>query len=622
MSCKVSLVRDHAPKMTFLKLALLLGMMLVLSVTLIPSSSADTQQLGKCSISISLQPLTLYYPTLPASGRGFAEVVSVSYSSDLMNSSFQLQYYDGITWSYLTTFSGNSFQYNFVDVGVYSNWAHAGSNELRAEAVPEGCDSNIATLAVVQSGNEGVFQDASLWIVIAAASALLIVLSRVVPTKWFLVIAGAIYLGLVPFTGQRYDVYFLYSSGIRLLDKVSPFSAGSPPLYPSPLKWAYPPLYVPYSSLSYLIYSAISGVPVPNNAALTFPGYFTSIYEVWEAFVPKSLPVLVTLLKLPMVASTFVTYSILSKSIGTKTALTFWIANPFVIFITSIWGQIDPIATAFAVASIYFAKKEKFGPAYLMGGLGAITKVWPTLLIPLILVIHFKKVGLMPALRKLVWLVPPILVFVALYGAYGNLLQSLFVLAYSRGVPTYGGEFVVNGLTWQQILVGLHFPPVPILLYVGLPVLILVILLAYFRRGSIEVYLLTALLVVFLSYNYVNPQYFFWLVPLFLLLGKRFQGALYSALPMIYIALSYNILYFLSPVLVYDAYQGPAAIIEQLKVNVFYNSPFLVVGLFGIVASVIYLLSLLDILGVLGRIRKARVKLSGSQELSVLKQAA
>ncbi len=481
-----------------------------------------------------------------------------------------------------------------MNLGVYSNWARIGTNLLRAEAIPQGCDSNNATLTVVQSGNEGVFQDAGIWIVIAAASAFLIVLSRILPTKWFLVIAGVTYVGLIPFTGQRYDVYFLYSSGIRLLDRVSPFSPGNPAIYPSPLKWAYPPLYVPYSSLSYLIYSAISGVSVPSSASLTFPGYFTSIYDVWEAFVPKSFPLLVSLLKLPMILSTFVIYSLLSKSIGTKTALTFWIANPFVIFITSIWGQIDPIAAAFAVGSIYLAKKEKFGPAYLMAGLGAITKVWPALLIPIIFVLRFRKVEFVPALKELVWLVPPALISVAVYGAYGNLFQSLFVLAYSRGVPTYGGEFVVNGLTWQQLLTQLHFPPVPILLYIGVPALILVVVLAYKQRGSIESYLLIGLLVVFLSYNYVNPQYFFWLVPVFLLLGKKFQGALYSALPMVYIALSYNILYFLSPVLVYDVYEGPAAIIEQLKVNTFYNSPLLIVGFFGIAASTIYLLSLLE----------------------------
>ena len=334
-------------------------------------------------------------------------------------------------------------------------------------------------------------------------------------------IAGVTYVGLIPFTGQRYDVYFLYSSGIRLLDRVSPFSPGNPAIYPSPLKWAYPPLYIPYSSLSYLIYSAISGVSVPSSASLTFPGYFTSIYDVWEAFVPKSFPLLVSLLKLPMILSTFVIYSLLSKSIGTKTALTFWIANPFVIFITSIWGQIDPIAAAFAVGSIYLAKKEKFGPAYLMAGLGAITKVWPALLIPIIFVLRFRKVEFVPALKELVWLVPPALISVALYGAYGNLFQSLFVLAYSRGVPTYGGEFVVNGLTWQQLLTQLHFPPVPILLYIGVPSLILVVILAYKQRGSIESYLLIGLLVVFLSYNYVNPQYFFWLIRSFCCSGKN-----------------------------------------------------------------------------------------------------
>ncbi len=225
-------------------------------------------------------------------------------------------------------------------------------------------------------------------------------------------------------------------------------------------------------------------------------------------------------------------------------------------------------------------------------------------MIPIIFVLRLKKVGFASSIKELTWLLPPILITLVLYGAYGNLLQSVFVFAYARGVPTYAGEFIVNGLTWQQVLVGLHFPPIQLLLFIGLPALILIIILAYKQKGSIESYLLLMLLVVFLSYNYVNPQYFYWLVPLFLLLGKKFQGALYSALPMMYIALSYNILYFVSPVLVYDVYAGPASIIEQLKVDAFYNSPLLIVGLFGIASSLIYLLSLLDVLGVLRRMRR------------------
>jgi len=596
------------------KFVLLLGAIMFVSLSFLPFSSATSQQQNTCSITISLQPPTLDYPSLPSSGTGFAEVVGVSYSPDLVNSSFQLQYFNGQEWSVLSTFSGNSVQYNFVYVGVYSDWAHYGSNTLRVEAIFKGCNSNSATLTIVKTGDEGVLEDASIWIIIAVASALIILLSRILPTKLFLVIAGATYLGLAPFTGQRYDVYFLYSSGIRLLDRVSPFFPGNPPLYPFPLKWAYPPLYVPYSSLSYIIYQAITGAPVPSNAALVYPGFYTSIYEVWEAFVPQTLPVLVFLLKVPMIASTFVIFGILSNSIGRKTALTFWLANPFVIFITSMWGQIDPIATAFAVGSIYLAKKEKFGPAYLLAGLGAATKVWPAALIPIIFVLRIKKVGFMTSIRELSWLVPPIAITLLLYGASGNLLQSIFVFAYARGVPTYAGEFIVNGLTWQQVLVGLHFPPFPLLLFIGLPALIIVIILAYKQKGSIASYLLIMLLVVFLSYNYVNPQYFFWLVPLFLMLEKKFQGALYSALPMMYIALSYNILYFISPVLVYDVYAGPAAIIEQLKVDAFYNSPLLIVGLFGLAASAIYLISLLDVLGILKKMgRKGRLRILGSE---------
>ncbi|MDA4130525.1 MAG: DUF2029 domain-containing protein [Thaumarchaeota archaeon] len=440
----------------------------------------------------------------------------------------------------------------------------------------------------------GVFQDLAIWVVLVAFSILLLVLSRLLPTKIFLAISSAVYVILAAPTGQRYDVYFLYSSGIRFLEGINPFYSGNPSMFPGALKWAYPPGYVPYSSLSFLLYSIITKTPIPSNSSLTYPGFFANPYEVWETFIPSSLPILVLILKVPMILSAFAIFYILSKKIGTRAASTFWLANPFVIFISSIWGQIDPIATAFAVGSVYLASRDRYGTAYFFAGLGAIIKIWPAILIPLIFLKRLKKgdAGLKHSLREILWILPSILFSVLIYGINGSLVQSIFVLVYARGVPTYAGEFSVNGLTWQQVLPLFHSPPIPVFLFVGIPAFVLVAVLAYKKELSIEELTLVLLLFVFLSYNYVNPQYFYWLIPFFLLIKRNIQAILYSVLPVVFITLAYNILYFVSPVFVYDVNASPLGQIEQAKVAQFYGNSIHPVAISGVVSSIFYSISL------------------------------
>ncbi len=88
---RVSKVRDIITEMKITKILLLSGAILVLSISILPFSAASSPQQDLCSINVSLQPPTLYYPSLPSSGAGFGEVVSITYSPDLVNSSFQLQ---------------------------------------------------------------------------------------------------------------------------------------------------------------------------------------------------------------------------------------------------------------------------------------------------------------------------------------------------------------------------------------------------------------------------------------------------------------------------------------------------------------------------------------------------
>src|SRR5262249_20992724 len=155
---------------------------------------------------------------------------------------------------------------------------------------------------------------------------------------------------------------------------------------------------------------------LPTVSSLTWPGWYTATYNVYEAFVPRSLPVLVLLLKVPMVVSAALTGLLLKKMTGDGANAVWWLANPLVILVASIWGQLDPIATLFGVASIDYFERRKMYHAYLFASLGAAIKVWPVLLIPFYLIITVKEGGL-KALKPTSAILPVLGATIGIYSA-------------------------------------------------------------------------------------------------------------------------------------------------------------------------------------------------------------
>jgi Gpi18-like mannosyltransferase len=312
---------------------------------------------------------------------------------------------------------------------------------------------------------------------------------------------------------------------------------------------------------------------LPSVAALTWPGWLTSTYNVFQAFVPSTLPIIVSLLKLPIIACAILTGLLLRKMTGADSSVAWWIANPLVILVGSIWGQIDPIATLLALASVYYFQKEKEYHAYLLASFGAAVKIWPVLVVPIFLVISLKRRGL-AAFKPLVAVLPALLVTLVVYGFYGNPLQSLFVFAYARGIPTFAGAFTVNGLTWQELLFVFHSPPIPLFLVVGIPLYAIILAWTY-RKGETDVakLMVVFLLIFYLTYNYVNPQYFYWILPFLMLQRRRLATIAFTALPLFFMFFAYNIFYFVSPTLLPDEFSFGASVLEQMKVSFFYQTP-------------------------------------------------
>ena len=547
-----------------------------------------------CGISLSLGTGQINYPSgaLPAPGStSFGQVFDVNYTTAFSNSTMILQYLNGTTWEGVGHFTGNEIGFTEISAGLDSSWAHFGANSARILA--DGCTSNVSTFNVTHDSSAYAV-DASVYLALAALVAAFLFVGKRLGWKRFLLFAVPAYVILSPLTGQRYDIYFLLSSGIRVLQHVNPFNPGSPPAYPGALKWAYPPLYAVYSALSFLVYQALTGAALPSVSALTWPGWLTSTYNVYLAYVPSSLPLLVLLLKLPMVASAFLTGAILKRMTGRESSAIWWIANPLVVLVASIWGQLDPVATLLAVGALYFYREGKEPHAYLLASFGAAVKVWPALMIPIMVVASVRKRG-SAAFRPVAAVLPALLATVLLYAPYGNLLNSLFVFVYARGIPTFAGAFSVNGLTWQEILFVLNSPPLPLFLVAGIPAYVAMLLWIY-RKGDADVakWTIVSVLIFFLTYNFVNPQYFYWILPFLLLQGRKKASVIFTALPLAYMALSYNVFYFASPSLLPNYFSLGASIVEQLKVGYFYQTQWLFILVSGVVPTGAYVFMAID----------------------------
>jgi hypothetical protein len=542
-----------------------------------------------CGISVSPQPPIVNLPenSIPNNdGSSFAEIFNVNYTSNYSGQQLTLEYLKGSKWIGLYNFTGNQVGFTEVDRALDSNWASFGPNSIRV--VSSSCSSEDVSFSI-RTDQSAIVLDILLYAGLILSVFLFLKLGMRIGWGRFVIVAAAVYFAMSPFLGQRYDVYFLLSSGIRMLQHANPFDPGNPPIYPGQLKWAYPPLYPPYSALSFALYQGLTGSQLPTVSALTYPGWLTSTYSVYLAFAPSNLPVLVGLLKLPMVISAILTGTLLNRMTKKESMAIWWIANPLVILVAAVWGQIDPIATLFAVASLYAFEKRRPYHAYLFASLGAAIKVWPVLLIPLFFVVEMRK-NHIETLKHLLAILPAFLLTGAIYALYGDPIQSMLVLINARGLPTFGGALSVNGLTWQELLSLIGSPPIPFFLLFGVPIFILILYHMYSSRDEdVLKWLVVSILVFYLTYNYVNPQYFYWIVPFLMLQRRRLATAAFSILPLVYMAVTYNIFYFVSPGLLRDEYVIGASIFEQMKLSFFYQSSTFLGVLAGAVPTVAYL---------------------------------
>jgi Gpi18-like mannosyltransferase len=124
--------------------------------------------------------------------------------------------------------------------------------------------------------------------------------------------------------------------------------------------WAYPPLWLWLVTGAYLV------------------SFSTTAYE----------PSFLLLVKTPMIVAdvtvAYVLYSLLGGDKG-RFAAAFWLANPMSIFITSIFGQFDPLVPALIIISVLGLERGMVVPSAVIYGSAIMTKQYAIFIAPLLI---------------------------------------------------------------------------------------------------------------------------------------------------------------------------------------------------------------------------------------------
>jgi len=384
----------------------------------------------------------------------------------------------------------------------------------------------------------------------------------------FLTFGLTIRVLLAPWTEHRFDSYVsrLWCSLIYG-HNLYPFEPCIPPNYPLELRYSYPPIWLFVTLLVFPIWRGITGFKFPESpASLWNHGVVVgNIFESYRSFNPPALPLLNIFLKLPnILADVGIGYLLINLPRDTKyekAVLFLWILNPYTIQISSIWGAFDPLCTFLTLYSVYLLSKKKFYLSAMFLSLGIATKMYPMFFLIPTLIYVYKEKGLWKSIKYFtISLFIGILVFSSFLLFPGG-LEFVYHIFIFKASPDWYGKNLISGLTWTYLLTLLRWEEnLPVFPLIFIPLYLT--LTSFFWRGkkdfdSLVTCLVSILLLTYLSYTVVNPQYIFWVLPflLYLVMKGKFTKKLYkllSAIPLIYMYGRQNPLYFVSPVFIWQ----------------------------------------------------------------------
>jgi len=430
-----------------------------------------------------------------------------------------------------------------------------------------------------------------------------------------LILGAAIRFSVAPFTEQRWDMY------VWRLNQAFVYHYRVNPFWPSQaleFAWGYPPLWLFVLLLVYPFYIIFFPTSYPSEVKLLWNPYncivdpqqrMTAYFESYRCFLPPpqgnvqglNLPALDLIIKTPIIVSdliiALIIYNILTSFSCEKNAryaFLAWLFNPYVIFISSIWGMFDSIPALFMLLSVYYLIKNKFYKSATTLVIATLFKLYPAIFIPIFAFIVFKKGDFKKAIRFCLISISIIfsIIFVtylvfAFYAGQEPLSLSIKLtcnIFVKRASPDWQGRNIIAGLTPLYFLSDkietINIPLSPILLSIALAITLIKLgRMKKITKEDILSYATSAHFIIYLTYTVVNPQYFIWVLPLILILAVvknmklKYLYWTISIIPLSVILCLYDLSYFISPYFIsgyLKIYISPEQFIESVTLAIFY----------------------------------------------------
>ena len=384
---------------------------------------------------------------------------------------------------------------------------------------------------------------------------------------------------LASWTAQRYDAYVFALDGLLFVKGypvLYPYSTANPG-FPTVLKWLYPPIFLYWCGFVVLLFIKLHLFTVPLNISLLWDQAIVTgnIYEAYWSFLPPSFPAMIYMFKLPSILADIGIAFVLLRLLGggddaKNNIVSKWIFNPFIIFITSIWGMFDILPAFVSLLAVLFFLRKRYMLSGFLLAIGFGLKMYPVFLFfPLAVVAFYSgdsslKDRILGVTRLLMGAIIGGILSILPYLFYENPVTSFLYLLGARAISGGGSSFSAHGHSLQeisqliaQVLLPTNFLlPLTYFLILFVPLYLLILLLA--RRTSNSLVPLSTLLCItiialFLCNSSVTTQNFLWILPFLFICSysqKSWGGYTWiSRLVLLGAFFGYSVLYFVSPLI-------------------------------------------------------------------------
>lgn len=273
--------------------------------------------------------------------------------------------------------------------------------------------------------------------------------------------------------------------------------------------------------------------PVPLYFYLPLAKIYGLLHPGANYFIPMSgsfaMPSLSLdfffLLKLPMWIADFMIAALLARMSGTIRGFRDYLLNPYVLLIAAAW-TFDNVMLLGLVAGTYWLQQGKFTRSGVAMAFGTMVKFIPAIVLPTFVLYMIKK---QRPLREIV-------TFVAAYGVaclifLGPYLKGLlYVVNFHSGRVGGGMNWEMYWRLWTFFPRGTDLDPMSLAIGAfGTPMLVIVLLLAYWYVFTSDMRLnrmiLVTLLAFFVGSKLVNEQYALVALPFAFLEARQVGGA-------------------------------------------------------------------------------------------------